>query len=228
MPSLGVFVRHPLPGQVKTRLAATVGPELAARLYHAFVADTLDALRDVAARRYVCLTPADPPARHWCAALAKNDYTIWPQPAGLLGDRMQAFFADVLQSPAECAVIVGSDSPTLPKQRVQQALDLLEETDAVLGPATDGGYYLLGLRGQVWPVFSGIAWGGSMVLRQTVERLRHCGARCAVLPVWYDVDTIDDLRFLGAHLEALRLAGAVYPRQVAWTLSQVQWPQVLS
>lgn len=222
MAVLGVFVRHPLPGQVKSRLAAAIGPELAARLYHAFVADALDALRDVAARRYVCLTPADPQARHWCGELAKEDYAIWHQPVGHLGDRMQAFFAEMLAGPDECAIIVGSDSPTLPRQHVQQALELLEVSDAVLGPALDGGYYLLGLRGRVWPIFQGVAWGESSVLGQTIERLRHCGARCAILPVWYDVDTIADLRFLQVHLEGLRMAGQVYPRHVAGVLGQMQ------
>jgi len=215
MQTLGIFVRHALPGRVKSRLAASVGAQRAAELYQAFVADTLDLLRDAADRRFVCLAPADQAARQWCQNLARDNFAIWPQPEGSLGRRLHAFLAEFLQNPDDAAVVIGSDSPTLPRCFLEQAFASLRQQDVVLGPATDGGYYLVGLRGRTQPIFDGIDWGTPQVLRQTIERLQDCRATLALLPVWYDVDTLDDLRWLAAHLLALRRAQARLPPRAA-------------
>ena len=104
-------------------------------------------------------------------------------------------------------VVLGTDSPTLPPAYVEQAFAALDNADVVLGPATDGGYYLVGCGGRVPPIFEGIAWGGPTVLAETIALLADPSWRLAVLPPWYDVDTADDWRMLCGHLAALRRAG---------------------
>ena len=120
---------------------------------------------------------------------------------------MAAFFAAQFENGVRATVLVGTDSPTLPLEFVDQAFDRLEGAEVVLGPATDGGYYLVGCAGRVPPIFEGIAWGESRVLAETIARLSDPACRLAMLPPWYDVDTLDDWRMLVGHLAALRRAG---------------------
>lgn len=230
---LGVFVKYPQPGQVKTRLAAAWGEERAAELYSAFVADTLDRFRSTADRRWACYAPADAAAARYFGDLAGDSYELWPQPDGPLGKRLAAFFECCFASGLQRAVIIGSDSPTLPRDYVEQALERLATSDApdrgvadqpsrggrcVLGPATDGGYYLVGLRERLLPIFSGIEWSTPQVLRQTVARLSESGATLALLPPWYDVDGPDDVELLRGHLEALQTSGRPVPERTAAAL----------
>lgn len=203
---LAVFVKHPTPGRVKTRLAAALGPDAAADLYAAFTQDILGRFRRVAASRILAFTPADAAARDHFQQLSAGDYELWPQPDGSLGHRLHAFFHTHLAT-ADRAVAIGSDSPTLPAEFAARALELLGERDCVLGPAADGGYYLIALRRPCPALFGGIDWGTPRVLEQTVDRLQQAGLSLHLLPVWYDVDTPDDLAFLRGDLAAMRHAG---------------------
>jgi uncharacterized protein len=233
--ALGIFVRYPQPGRVKTRLAAEWGAEQAAELYAAFIEDTLDRFCTTANRRWICHTPANAAAAGYFAALACGDYELWPQPEGSLGERMAAFFESCFASGFQRVVIIGSDSPTLPRDYVEQAFEQLAPSDApdrgvaqqpscavghacVLGPATDGGYYLVGLRERLLPIFDGIEWSTPQVLRQTVARLRTCGATLVLLPPWYDVDAPDDVELLRGHIEALQACGGPVPERTAAVL----------
>jgi rSAM/selenodomain-associated transferase 1 len=201
---LGLFAKWPAPGAVKTRLAGT-DPAWAAHLARAFLLDTLDRLSAVAARRVLAYSPAE--AAKDFAALAADRFTLVPQGEGDLGRRMASFFGDRLAEGARAVVLVGTDSPTLPAAFVKEAFASLQEADVVLGPACDGGYYLIGCRGRLPPVFDGIAWGSAAVLAQTVARLSDPNWRLALLPPWYDVDTPADWSLLCGHLAALRRAG---------------------
>ncbi len=120
--------------------------------------------------------------------------------------------------PPPRVVVIGSDSPTLPREFVARTPALLDERDCVLGPAADGGYYLIGLRRPCPDLFRGIDWGTSRVLSQTVDRVATAGLTLHVLPLWTDIDTLDDLHALQGHLSALRLAGLdeTLPRTDAW------------
>jgi uncharacterized protein len=214
---LGLFAKHPQPGLVKTRLAADVGAEAAAEIYAAFVADLLDRLRTVGDRRVVGYAPAGSEARDDFRTRCGGDFELWPQPEGNLGDRIAAFFEYAFASGGKRVVLVGSDSPTLPAGCIQSAFAALERCDCTLGPAIDGGYYLIGLRTPCRDLFTGIPWGGSDVLRQTVERVADSHLSLALGPVWYDVDGVDDLRFLRTHVAALHAAGetGIAPRTAA-------------
>jgi len=209
---IGVFAKEPRPGEVKTRLAQQTSPSSAAEVAHACLADTLERLAVVPARRIVVYAP--PSARDSFASLAADRFELRPQGDGDLGQRMAAFFQEHLTQEGARVIVVGADSPTMPVEFVAQAFELLETDDVVLGPATDGGYYLLGCARRVPPIFSGITWGGAEVLAQTIERLSDPAWRVALLPPWYDVDTLNDWHMLCGHVQAMRRAG-VEPRTPA-------------
>lgn len=206
MQTFGMFVKHPQPGQVKTRLAAEIGADAAAGLYAAFVRDLAARFETVAERCVLGYAPATGAAQQYFRQFAPA-FDLWPQPDVDLGERMGRFFADHLQSPTDRAVLIGSDSPTLPRALVEQAFQALDTADCVLGPATDGGYYLVGLRGRAWPIFDDITWSAPTVLAQTIARVQSAGTRLALLAPWYDVDTAADLALLGGHIAALQAAG---------------------
>ncbi len=134
-------------------------------------------------------------------------FLLVPQAVGDLGVRLATFLSAELAAGAGSVVILGSDSPTVPLDYVEQAFAELERADVVLGPATDGGYYLVGCARRLPPIFDGIAWSGPDVLGQSVARLSDSAWRLALLPPWYDVDTLEDWQMLRGHLAALRRAG---------------------
>jgi rSAM/selenodomain-associated transferase 1 len=204
-PVVGLFAKQPVSGSVKTRLAAATSPEWSARVACAFLEDQLDRLAHVPCRRIVAFTPTE--ALGYFADLTRNRFELQPQVEGDLGRRMEAFLEGQLSTGASSVVLLGTDSPTLPLELIQHAFDLLDHHEIVLGPATDGGYYLLGCSRGIPPIFDGIAWGGSTVLSETISRLAGSSRRLALLPPWYDVDTREDWHMLCGHLTALRLAG---------------------
>ncbi len=214
---LGIYVKHPLPGQVKTRLATTIGNTAAAKLYGAFLADLIDRLRDVGDRRFLCYAPDTPEAAAWFAELAGSDYELWLQPEGSLEPRLRIFFRFAQDLGAERTIVIGSDSPTLPREYVEQGFQQLSTSDCIIGPATDGGYYLLGLKKPL-PIFHAIEWSTPNVLRQTVSHLADCGASLRLLAAWYDVDAPEDLNWLRDHIEALAYAND----PIIETLAQTQ------
>jgi len=207
MDVLGIFAKHPVVGRVKTRLAAGVGDEHAAKLYAAFIDDILAKCRAFPGRRVVCFTPDGPAAKGYFRSRTAADFELWPQAEEPLGERMRQFFAEQFDRGGRRVILIGSDSPTLPFDYLMQALALLKTNDCVLGPADDGGYYLVGQRPPLVPMFDGIDWGESTVLDQTLARIKECNARVGLLPAWYDVDTVAGLDRLREYLAAQRTRG---------------------
>jgi rSAM/selenodomain-associated transferase 1 len=200
---LGLFAKQPRPGSVKTRLGP---PEWGARVARAFLLDAIARLSAVAAHRVIAFTPAN--AGDEFAALAGGRFALTAQQDGDLGQRMSAFIAAHLESGADAVVLIGADSPTLPVEYVERAFEELQRADVVLGPALDGGYYLVCCGRRLPPIFDGIAWGTGRVLADTVARLSDPSWRLTLLPPWYDVDAPDDWQLLRGHVAALRRAGA--------------------
>ena len=201
---LGLFAKWPAPGAVKTRLAAG-DPAWGARAARAFLLDTMHRLAAVDARRVLVFAPADREADF--ASVTAGRFALTPQVDGDLGRRMATFVERQLDEGARAVVLIGADSPTLPVEFVERAFADLERADVVLGPAADGGYYLVGCGPARPPLFDAVAWGGASVLADTVAALADPRWRLAVLPPWYDVDTPDDWTMLCGHLAALRRAG---------------------
>jgi len=118
---------------------------------------------------------------------------------------MRQAFEDRFAEGFERVVIIGADSPTLPPVYIEQALR--SEQEVVMGPSTDGGYYLIGMKGKMTDIFAGIPWGTDDVLSKTLKALQAKGNHAELLPVWYDVDLPEDLRFLKTHLEWMAHTG---------------------
>ncbi len=202
---LGLFAKRPAPGAVKTRLAAAVSPEWAAQVQAGFLLDSLERFSSLQVQRVLAYTPDD--AGPHFQAITGGRWELTPQGPGDLGKRMAAFCHQCFDAGANAVVLLGCDSPTLPLGLVAQAFAELARADLVLGPAADGGYYLIGCTPPPPEIFAGISWSTSGVLEQTIGRLTARPRRLALLPPWYDVDTIDDWHALRGHVAALRMAG---------------------
>jgi rSAM/selenodomain-associated transferase 1 len=202
---LGLFAKWPAAGAVKTRLGADRDPGWGARVAHAFLLDAVTRLAAVDARRVLAFAPPEREADF--AAVVAGRFALQPQAEGDLGRRLALFVERQQVAGARAVVLVGTDSPTLPVAHVEQAFAELERADVVLGPASDGGYYLVGCGPSRPPIFEGIAWSTGRVLADTVAALADPRWRLAVLPAWYDVDTPEDWAMLCGHLAALRRAG---------------------
>lgn len=220
--SLVVFARAPVAGQVKTRLfspAAEPAPpgaltaEQAAALHAAFVSDVCrnGARSGIQRRRlYVAGDLAHP---HLLAVASQFGFTICEQAGADLGARMATAIAAELAAGSSAVLLIGTDSPTLPRAYLRRAAAWLRgAAEVVLGPATDGGYYLIGARRPVPELLAtGISWGTAQVLPATLLRLQElasAGTKVALLPFFYDVDTPQDLWLLACHLRLAAAAGA--------------------
>ncbi len=183
-----VFARAPVPGRVKTRLAAAVGPEAAAAVYRALLDHTLAAAR--ASGLDVTLALAVDQASDWRPPAG---VAVVPQGSGELGERMQRAFAERFAVGAAGVVLVGSDLPGLSAELFRQAAAALDDAAVVLGPAADGGYWLVGQRAPGVDLFSGVPWSSPRTLAATRQRLVELGVDHRELPVLGDVDTVADL-----------------------------------
>ena len=193
-----IFTRYPTPGLTKTRLIPALGPEGAADLQRQMTEYTLDNLRPLAEQGVevqVCFDGGEAwEMTHWLG----EGLGLAPQGEGDLGDRMRRALADSFKEGFEKAVIVGTDCPSLGADDVAEALDLLEENTLVLGPASDGGYYLIGIRSDApqWLyelVFENIPWGTDQVFNTTVNVLAETGLDVGLLDEKADVDEPEDL-----------------------------------
>ena len=201
-PILGLFAKYPAPGAVKTRLGQP--PDRAVEVARAFLLDVLDRTSAVAAGRVVVFAPAE--SREEMARLVGAGVELEAQADGDLGRRLERFIGDRLDAGADRVVVLGTDSPTLPPEFISRALEDLCHADLVLGPATDGGYYLIGCRRRL-PIFDGVSWSRDTVLAETIDRLADPRWRLSLLPPWYDVDTPEGWATLRGHVRAMRRAG---------------------
>ncbi|AMR27457.1 hypothetical protein A0257_10355 [Hymenobacter psoromatis] len=183
------MARHPVLGQGKTRLASTIGPAAALTVYHELLAHTRAATAGVSATKTVWLAGAPTPDApdYW------PGYAQHPQPAGDLGQRMHTAFATAFAAGATKAVIIGTDCPELTTELLDQAFAQLDAQDVVLGPALDGGYYLLGMKGLISDFCLEKEWSTASVCPATLADAARLGLRVALLSPLADVDTADDL-----------------------------------
>lgn len=183
------MTKTPIPGKVKTRLAASVGDQMACSIYEYLLKHTAEFCRRVDADRQVWYAPtlvADD-------AFSDADFHKTLQVEGDLGVKMQAAFQAAFAEGMERAVIIGSDCYDLTAERLTEAFAALEEHDVVLGPALDGGYYLLGLRQMVPQVFQDKPWSQAHLLATTTKELEQLGHSYALLPPLSDIDYLEDL-----------------------------------
>lgn len=189
------FVRFPEPGRVKTRLAAALGREEAARTYRALVERNLESLASLPAADFSTIVTFDPPEaepqmRDWLRSW-KN---FLPQQGENLGERLTNAFAWAFQQGFRRAAALGSDTLGLRPEILEEACRALEQFDLVLGPARDGGYYLIGLSRPEPRLFEEIPWSTGEVLERTLERARERGLRYFLLEELEDLDEVENLR----------------------------------
>ena len=206
--ALVIVGKAPAAGVTKTRLTPPLTPEQAARLYRGFLQDTAATALTLAPERVTLIYPPSSGAAEALAALLPAGVSLQPQPGEGLGVALAGAFRDHLAAGFDRVVLIGSDNPTLPSAMIEEAYAGLSDHDVVIGPSTDGGYYLIGMTHPHLGLFERIAWSTEIVYAQTLERAREFGLR--VLPVreWYDVDTVAELERLRSDLAALPLADA--------------------
>lgn len=201
---LTVFARAPQLGKVKTRLTPPLTAPQALALHRAFIEDTLEHLARLerpGLQKQLLLSQA----------LAEDEklqipeaFQVGFQVDGDLGVRLSRMFESSFERGATRVVVVGSDSPTLPAQVIADAFDELATGHVAVGPAEDGGYYLLGCDRFYPELFTGVSWGSQDVLQQTRDTLERLGIAHTLLVPWYDIDRGDDLTKLRQEIAFLK------------------------
>jgi uncharacterized protein len=198
--AIGIICKAPQPGHSKTRLATAIGAVAASGLSACFLRDVaaaIEAVPEALGRRgYGVYAPAG--AEHVMRQLLPAAFELLLQAGDDLGHVLFGAASALLLAGHDCVLLVNGDSPTLPARLLVQAVEALREPGdrMVLGPASDGGYYLIGLKHPHRQLFTRIAWGTETVARSTCERAAEIGLATTLLPEWYDVDDLESLRWL--------------------------------
>lgn len=192
MNSVAVFLKYPTPGKVKTRLAKDLGEVRAARIYSAMAKTVIGA---VGGGRSV-FGFYDPPSMgketaEWLGA----DFTgaLLPQRGGSLGERISNAVDDCFSAGSAKVVVIGTDCVDVTGDIIESSFELLDETDIVIGPCEDGGYYLIGMKSSRPEIFDGIEWSTDKVTAQTLEKARELSLKIGMLATLRDIDSADGL-----------------------------------
>lgn len=186
---LMLFVRNPELGKVKTRLAASVGPEEALAIYMHLLQHTKQVTQDLAVDKLVYYSNEVKQQDMW----PNEKYRKQVQPSGDLGDKMEAAFAHAFENGYASVVIIGSDCHQLTQEIIERAFKALETHEVVIGPALDGGYYLLGMNKLYTELFRNKRWSTEHVFPATIHDIEKLHLSHVVLPELSDVDYIEDL-----------------------------------
>ena len=188
-----VFVRAPEMGRVKTRLEKKMDAATVLGIYRCFVEDIIQTLTSGGYDITVCFAPSHKESivQAWLGPTIH----VQAQTGRRLGEKMRNAFSDVFATEVDHAVLIGSDFPDLDIRIIHEAFAFLQMKDVAIGPAEDGGYYLMGFRKDAFDgdVFTGIDWGTEHVYRQTLQRIHDAGLNDHILPSWQDIDTYEDL-----------------------------------
>lgn len=188
-----LFTKYPIPGKAKTRLIPALGCEMAADLHRQMTEKTVATARKLAQEEGVYIRVfyeggSLDVMREW---LGEMDFER--QKNGDLGEKMHDAFVKGFSCRAQKIVIIGTDCPTLTVDILKEAFLKLKEYDLVIGPASDGGYYLIGLKKRNKYLFKGISWGSGRVLHQTKKKADEYGLNVATLETLCDIDRPNDL-----------------------------------
>ncbi|NQT68957.1 MAG: glycosyltransferase [Desulfobacteraceae bacterium] len=190
-----VFLKVPQRVPVKTRLSKSLDQEIVVNLYKNFVLDVLGMLQ--AGRHTTVIGFYPPQALQEITSWLGRDHDYLPQQGDDLGKRMENAFDSIFQKGFRQVLLLGTDFPDLPGSIIDEAFESLHKNDAVIGPAVDGGYYLIGFNSHSFlpEVFNKIPWGSDTVFQKTITVLGSNRSRIHVLPQWRDIDTYQDLEF---------------------------------
>lgn len=199
--ALVIFAKAPIPGEVKTRLCPPLTPDEAATLHGSFVLDMLERTKLAVAKlqlpfhRFLACAPSSALA-FFKIMEERQGVRLLDQVGEDLGERMHRTCVDLFAKGYKQVIIVGTDIPTLPLSVYQEAFAMLGRSDVVLGPALDGGYYLIGLSQPAEKLFAEVPWSTDRVLAVTQEQAKTLGLSVGLTTAWRDVDTIADLQAL--------------------------------
>jgi rSAM/selenodomain-associated transferase 1 len=193
---LGIMAKYPLKGKVKTRLVPSLEPELAAGLYEAVMLDTINTLDRMYFEKAIFYHP--PMHQAYFKDITGPEWQLFPQTGKDLGQRLTNAFLGV-KNRGFPVVILGSDSPALMPEYIIEAILLLHEgNDISLGPAEDGGFYLIGIRDvsstPVKKILNDVRWSSQFAMQDVVENINKAGKKVAYTPEWFDLDTEEDLK----------------------------------
>jgi len=192
--AVALFVRHPVPGQVKTRLARDIGNENACQFYQAMVKDILCTISSSHVPLYLFHDGSDSTGlpQPWldaaCSIVAQHGHTI--------GERMTEAFKLLFSQNKQQVILLGSDIPGIETHMLLESFEILESDDIAIVPATDGGYCLIAIQQTSFDdrIFQDIEWSTERVLQTTLERIDECGLRVTLLASRQDIDTCEDLQ----------------------------------
>ncbi len=209
------MIRSPEPGKVKTRLAADVGDEIALKLYLAFIEDSLEMLERL--NIDVILSVYSNDNNRQIMDHIHKDHKIIDQKGKNLGERQCNSLNVAFRLGYGKAVVMAADCPDLEPDFIEGAFASLNHCDAVIGPCEDGGYYLLGINREKLDqgIFSDVEWGSDQVMEKIRSNANHLGLIMFELPLWYDVDTYDDLVVMGNRIrgsERARNTMEIFPQ----------------
>lgn len=202
-PALIVFCREPVEHQVKTRLLGAITPAAAVALSDAFIRDALAKAVSVHPSQIVIAAGARGGAersKYFQRLSRRFGADLIDQGSGSLGARMTHALEPFSSNGA---LLIGTDTPSLPTALLAASLEALRRARVVIAPSLDGGYYAVGVRGAMPPIFTGMRWGTGSVFASTIRRLKRAGIRYSLGPAWYDVDLWGDVMLLAAHLRLL-------------------------
>ncbi len=192
-----VFARLPELGAVKTRLGSAIGDERALRVYEAMLRDLIAGIGESTPETEIeFLWPPSPHANGAALRSAFAHHAVAMQTGADLSDRLSMAFSErFFFHRTEKIVAIGVDDPTISRTLIDHAFALLDSVEWIVGPAADGGYYLIGCRAGAFDpeIFTGIEWGTSRVLPATLAKIREIQRSVALLPERYDIDTVEDL-----------------------------------
>ena len=187
--ALIIFLKYPELGRSKTRLAKDIGNENALKVYIELLEHTQLISKQLKIDKYLFYDKVTANKMPWGDDIYHTAYQIESD----LGGRMQNAFEQLFLKGYDRVVIIGSDCYELTQEIIEQAFELLNTSDAVIGPAKDGGYYLLGLRKLIPQLFSDVAWSTDEVFSATVKTLENLNISYSTTPILSDIDTIEDL-----------------------------------
>ena len=210
--ALIIMAKEPKIGSTKTRLCPPLRPDQAAQLYEVLLWDTIEMAAGVPGIDLaIAITP--PESSEYFKQIAPPETILTPVACADIGECLAYVLGQLLEMGYERVMALNSDGPSLPPENIQTAIQSLDQHDLVLGPAEDGGYYLVGLQQLNANIFMGIDWSTNQVLAQTLQKAEQLSLSVDLLPPWYDVDTAADIQRLRAELETLPAKALKHTRQ---------------
>lgn len=186
--ALIIFIKNPLLGKVKTRLAKSIGDEKALAIYRQLLQITYSISLKSNFKKYLFYSNFIDRSDNW----PENQFLKHLQIGDDLGQRMQHAFEFVFKLGHSKAIIIGSDCPTITLQHLQNSETALNENEVVFGPSEDGGYYLLGMKKMVSTLFENQPWSSDFLLQNSIEQLKQLNHNYHLLPILNDIDTLED------------------------------------